>query len=379
LQFNARPFLSLALTAAALTQTRERRLCMGALLVGATGLLIAFIGEKIGPIALLIQGQAWRWEWITCLISVLLLPQTVYRIWGDEKCGPICSILLIAAWLFPVLDGTLCALLALLLWLLRSRITRVTAGHLRWAAIAFASVILVWMAATSWNIAWSTPPESGRESAELTKLRNILGLGISAAVLFGLLWHWTITRRSTRPLLICSAVLIAGLSYVLPKSFQQIETVDSDAYLAEFADWRSVIPPTSTVFVAPAQDAGKFVWFSLQRPHYLSPDQSAGVVFSRATALEVERRSEVLLPVEAPNWKFLSTRSQGGGAKAEALRHRPLTAQNLTKICADPLLGFVMSNDSVGLDPLRHMDHGKWKGWNLYDCRSVRMQTPGAS
>jgi hypothetical protein len=165
----------------------------------------------------------------------------------------------------------------------------------------------------------------------------------------------------------------------MPRSFEQIETLDSAAYLAEFADWRAAIPPNSTVFVAPAQDAGKFVWFSLQRPHYLSPDQSAGVVFSRATALEVVRRSDVLLPLETPNWKFLSARSQIGGAKGEADHHRPLTTQNLKEVCRDPLLGFVMSKDKVGVDPLRRMDRGKWIGWNLYDCRNVRMQPPGES
>ena len=51
-------------------------------------------------------------------------------------------------------------------------------------------------------------------------------------------------------------------------------------------------PPTSTVLVAPPRDVGAFVWFTLGRPNYLALDQSAGVVFSRATALEVRRRSD---------------------------------------------------------------------------------------
>ena len=368
LVFNARPFLSLAVTAAALSGIRERRLCVGALLIGATGLLVALIGGTIGPVALLVQGQAWRWEWITCFLAVLLLPQTIGRIWKDEKCGPICSILLICAWTFPVLDGTLCTLLALLLWLIRGHISPLTGRHLRWAALAFAVVVLVWMAATAWNLIISTPPDSGRESIVLTKLRNVLGLGISASVLFGLAWYWTTTRRSARPLLALSALLVAGLSYAVPKSFIQIETLDSDAYLSEFADWRSIIPPNSTVFVAPAQDAGRFVWFALQRPHYLSPDQSAGVVFSRATALEVKRRSEILLPVESPNWRFLSTRSLSAGAKST-----PTLPKALTPSTTDGGVPRSAAGLRDGAGYTRHRSAASQRSWQMARLESVRL------
>jgi len=102
-------------------------------------------------------------------------------------------------------------------------------------------------------------------------------------------------------------------------------------------------------------------------------DQSAGVVFSRATALEVRRRSEVLLPLMDPDWKLLTRLSakSGSGRKNEATT-RTLTHENLIQVCADPQLGFVISPEKAGFDPLRHEHAGAWKDWNLYDCRKVR-------
>jgi hypothetical protein len=376
LDMNARPFICLVLAAGVLTEVRERRLSIGALLVGTTGILVAFIGGGIGPVALLVQGQAWRWEWITCFVAVLLIPLTMYRLWPDKRCGPLCSLLLVAAWLFPVLDGTLFASLALLIWLGRNRITALNGRQLRWAAMALATVMVIWLLATSWNLLTSTTRESSRESVVLVRVTNVLGLGASAAFLFGALWYWVITRQQARPLLLLSTVLIASLSYVLPRSFSQLETVDSAKYLDEFADWRAAIPPDRTVLVTPAQDAGKFVWFSLQRPQYLSADQSAGVVFSRATALEVKRRSEVLLPIEQPDWKFMSAMSAMSantvtGTKKEVTQ-RPVTAEQLSSVCQDPALGFVMTKEIAGVESLRRMERGKWKGWGLYDCQSRR-------
>jgi hypothetical protein len=81
-----------------------------------------------------------------------------------------------------------------------------------------------------------------------------------------------------------------------------------------FAAWREVIPPSSNVYVAPAHYSAAFCWFTLQRPDYLSVNQSAGVVFSREAALEVVRRSEVLSPMMEPDWRLYSAMRATQGA-----------------------------------------------------------------
>jgi hypothetical protein len=123
---------------------------------------------------------------------------------------------------------------------------------------------------------------------------------------------------------------------------------------------------------------GTFVWFTLERPNYLAMDQSAGVVFSRTTTLEVMRRSQVLLPLMDPNWKIFSglhAASAAAGRKVDATS-RPLTVASLIRVCADPQLGFVISPQNVGFGPLRHEHAGAWKDWNLYDCRRLRPSAP---
>jgi len=90
----------------------------------------------------------------------------------------------------------------------------------------------------------------------------------------------------------------------------------------------------------------------------------------------VRRRSEVLLPLMDPTWKILSgiRASASGGHKSPPTR--PLTAEALIQVCADPKLGFVISPQDVGFQLLRHEQAGAWKDWNLYDCARLRPAMP---
>jgi hypothetical protein len=376
---NARPFICLTLTAVAMGDVRIRKLCMASMLVGFAGLTVAFIAGLIGPSAILLQGQAWRWVWLTCFVSVLLIAPTVLKVWRDEKCGPVCAVLLVAGWTFSVIDSVACVSLALMLWLLRERISERSAQYLRWAAAALGLIVATWAVATSWNLALTPSPESGRETLSIARLRNIMGLGVSAVVLVGLLFHWIRATRSVLVLTIVSTALAVGATLMLPGSFKKIGKEGTVAEISEFADWRATIPSTATVWVIPMYNSATFAWFTLERPSYLSVDQSAGVVFSRATALEVKRRSQVLLPMQDPDWRILSKRNKAVSGKSQAMSsERSLTRERLISVCSDPALGFVVAKEIVGFDPLRHTHAGDWKNWNLYDCRHVRSLVPAA-
>jgi hypothetical protein len=69
-ELNVRPFFSLAFTAIAIQDIRIRKICYAAALTGSAGLAIALIAGLIGPVALFVQGQAWRWEWIPSLLQL---------------------------------------------------------------------------------------------------------------------------------------------------------------------------------------------------------------------------------------------------------------------------------------------------------------------
>jgi hypothetical protein len=252
------------------------------------------------------------------------------------------------------------------------------ATYFRWVSVALGIAILGWILIKCWAIMWPPAPPSKRAPLGVAPLaavqiRDIFALRIPA-VLFGALILWEIRRSRTIwvPTFL-STMLLALSIFMLPAAFKQSRTLASASDINESTDWINAIPPTSTVLVAPAPDVGAFVWFTLGRPNYLAVDQSAGVVFSRATAIEVRRRSEVLLPLMDPDWKIMtSLRAKSGSGRQNDATTRPLTAKSLIQICADPQLGFVISAKDVGFGPLRHEHAGAWKDWNLYDCRKVR-------
>jgi hypothetical protein len=370
-EINARPFFYLAFIAFATRDNRVRRLCVAAFMVGAIGLAVALIADVVGPVAILVQGQAWRWVWIAVFVGALLLPGTVLQIWPDKKCGPLCAMLLVLGLTLQAVNGTACVSLALILWLMRPHFSFRAVLVLRWIFLGLVLAVGAWVATHAWELARATFYKPGAPAA--VQLRDFFALKIPAVLGAALIWRELQKCAGVRvPTLLCFGLLALSI-FVLPAAFKQYRSLASDADIGEFSDWTSVIPPTSTVLVAPARDVGTFVWFTLLRPNYLAVDQSAGVVFSRATALEVQRRSQVLLPVMDPNWKI---RSQLSAAAASPTHQdtpsRLLTAENLGQICADAQLGFVISSQHIGFGALTHNNTGSWMGWELYDCRKVR-------
>lgn len=370
---NALPFISLGFTAIVAADKRIRKLCAAAALVGTAGLAVAIMGGLIGPVAILVQGQGWRWVWISVFVGAALVPFTALQVWKDDKCGPLCALLLISGWTLPEVYSTACLALAFIFWLGRPHISARSAGHIRWLSTALGVAVAVWILSKYWPIVSPPADPTGGASLGLMQVQKMFALKIPA-VLFGTLVWWRLKASPTKwePMLLC-ALLIAVSTCAFPAAFKQNRTLAATADVHEFADWENAIPPSNSVLVVPTHDAGAFVWFTLGRTNYLAVDQSSGVVFSRETALEVRRRSKVLLPLMSPNWKILTNlRAQAGNGRKDEGATRALTPQNLIRVCADPQLGFVISPEKVGFDPLRHEHAGAWKDWNLYDCRKVR-------
>jgi hypothetical protein len=371
---NTRPFLSLTLAAMVLANERARSLCIASMLVGATGLVIAFIASTLGPIAILMQGQAWRWEWIACFVSVLLLAPSAAAIYRDTRCGPLCAILLVAGWVIVPPGGTLSLAIALGVWAARDRIDLRIAAGLRWAALALGLVLAAWALVDIWHAAFASS-DPGRSSLLVSRIRNILGLPVVAIPLALGLARGIGKLRSHTILALVSLFLGAAAARLLPDSLHDQQHDGTGAEIREFMGWRAVIAPTSNVWVVPSHNSATFAWFILDRPSYLSVDQSAGVVFSREVAMEVKRRSEVLLPMMPPDWRLL-TGNRSSEAYANPSAALPLTADRLKSVCQDPQLGFVVAKESVSADRMQHEQRGDWQGWNLYDCRDFRIPGP---
>jgi hypothetical protein len=376
-ELNVRPFFYLAFTAIAIQDTRIRKICCAAALVGAAGLAVALIASVVGPVALLVQGQAWRWEWISVFVALLFLPATVMRVWQDRRCGPLCGILLVSGWTVSAANGTACVSLAIVAWVMRGHISTRHAIFSRLFFIALAGTIVGWILLQTSHILGlsANTTASGWRGAlpSVSEIRSIFDLRISAVLFVSLIFWWLQKSPRRWQQMLLAALLLTSSISLLPSAFKQSREFGTAADIDEFADWRRAIPPTSTVLVVPARDVGSFVWFTLQRPNYLTVDQSAGVVFSRATALEVQRRSRVLLPIMEPNWKIRTRlRDDDATNRNAAAVNQTLTIDSLQQICIDPALGFVISSRDVGLESLHHTSPGAWKDWMLYDCRNLR-------
>ncbi len=374
-ELNLRPFVCLGLTAMALDDQRFRKIAPSAMLVGATGLVVAGIASLPGP-TVLVQGQAWRWVWITSLVSVVFLLPTARALWTRAPCGPACALLLVAGWSFPAYTGFLFAVAAAGIWMGRETPWLQEARLIRWMTVLIGVAIVALAVLETAHVIESariTATDFFMASTGRTIATLRIWLIAVAALVFALI---KFGRSSVTPLAISGVVGAAG-ALLLYQSFLHSRSFGSPADINQFADWRQAIPPDSTVFVTNGHDSGSFVWFTLQRNNYLSPGQSAGVVFSRATALEVKRRSEVLLPLVNESWKVLTSlqRSKGVGNSSVATYHNALTKDSLVHVCSDAALGFVVSPDAVGFNPIIHTGADAYTNWKLYDCKRVRAQS----
>jgi hypothetical protein len=242
------------------------------------------------------------------------------------------------------------------------------------AAGAGAVTLLVWALWNTWPLVTGDLADPEHQFPLITKISNIFELGPPALFFAGFVaWMVGEGGEAWRPLLVCGC-LLGVLVVILPFTLRARSPSASAAEIESFSDWIRAIPPTSTVYIPSFKDNGHFAWLTLGRPNYLSTNQSAGVVFSRPLAMEVARRSTVLLPIEDPSWKILTrlTKSLANPGKKPPSGWRSLTAERLEQVCEDPLLGFVVAPENIGFNALSHTQPGMWSGWNLYDCNRAR-------
>jgi hypothetical protein len=370
-ELQLRPLVFLALAQAIIADPKIRKLCWAAGLVGLAGLALAAIPDVIGPIPIVLQGQAWRWVWITCTVAACLVAPSASLAWRSGGWGRLCASLLVMGWIFSPIDGEFAFAGAALVWAARSQL-RDSERALNFAAYAVVGIISAWTVTEIWQLFDNTVLHT-KSALDPIALAHWTFSSAPLALTCAWLLYRLVCRFRFPPLL-ASGLLSALAICFVPASLLEVRGFDAVRLRDQYRTWRSAIPESSSVLVLFPQPASAvFPWFTLERTSYTSSSQSAGVVFSEKTAAEIRRRSEVLKGVIPPDWRILSQFQLPPPKKpTDALTPPSLTAQSLEEICRDGQLGFVIAKDDVGFSPIRHTDSGNYMDWNLYDCRRVR-------
>lgn len=345
-----------------------QRTVAAAICVGIAGLLLTAL-STMTPLALLLMGQPWRWFWPAAVLSILLAGPAAYGAAKDSRIGQGCAAILLTAWAFAEIAGGALGLLALMLWHFRARIPSHYHRYVSWLSIGLAGIGLLWVLASATQVVQQTFT-MGAEHVVIERLRDLFSLVVPGAAASAILIYLVICRWPTPMTIIVVLMCTVALGFLLPQTITRLSDAPYyEIYSRErdnFATWERIIPPNTNVFWYGNHIA---VWMLLERPSYLSRSSSAGVVFSRETALEVQRRAQLLDP-------YVDADLMVAGRKAvDHESTRELTIPLLRHICSDPQLGFVVSSAHLGFGVANQSENEAFKNFQLYDCRSIPPQS----
>jgi hypothetical protein len=291
---------TLLLAALYLDRPRSRLLAGMALATGTLGICLTAVACDWLRLQLPTQAQPWRWMWLATVCAALLAPRTVFVLWGRQRCGRTTAALLLAAWLFAA--GSL-ATVACLLAATSIFAARLRPAYLRWLqAGAGAALLLAILWRVASNLEFSDMFYLDAHLAPwLRRVQSFAGDGSAAIALLALVaWLGAGTRRRIACAAAGLAAVLAALLIVPPSSWSwTVREFDTEPARL-IAAWRAIIPSEAEVFWPEAPPAD--TWILLNRRSYVSSMQSSGVVFSRAAAMELNRRAATLASVITPHW-----------------------------------------------------------------------------
>lgn len=356
--------LTLAFCWKASTSSRIRVLYSSAAVIGVAGLVLTAICS-LAPLQIVLQGQPWRWMWLGTYLAVLTAAPNLFDCWKRGQISKYSCTLLYASWVFPIswaLPGMIAAPIAAVALVLFWFQDRIPVVYRRYCTLLSVCVCVVAAATVliSTVLLLQLSFTTNREHIAMERTRDILALGIPGIALVVGAWSLTIRQRLAIPIFVLAAGVAVVLVRTAPQTYNRwVSSAYVDSY-DSFAVWRGSLDHQRSVFWA-----GNAVgpWLLLDSPSYLTISQSAGVVFSRETALEVGRRATNLAPLTGhPLYAIVRTETRSTEA---------LTVPILRQICSDPLLGYVVSGDDL---PIAHLaaPRGRWAGLNLYNCDTAR-------
>lgn len=368
-------FFALLLGTAALVSVGERRAlwwsAFGVLMVGmGLALLVVF-----WPSVLLIQMQPWRVLWLTKILALAAGMSLLKDMWSVS---PYSRLLLgaLAVCAFT-LDATRlgCAVLLSALVIARYRF-RIDPQLPPWLfRLAWFAIFIVvgenvfWAVWLSWfPIDFNSPSLSNNELVyRVFLVAHETGWFVFPLAMLGT-W-WFLQRRDSSSvrlmlLLLFSISLIFFVGYWNRTS--RLQAAEDELREVGHAELAKIIQPHHLTYWGSGL---KNLWFVLHRGSYASSQQAAGVIFSRQTAIEADRRLARLEILGLPDSSF----DWVSRASSEAPELLP-TLNGIVHVCQDPILDFVVLSQQVaGATPMMTVRLlSSYGEYYLYACEYLR-------
>ena len=339
------PLATLTVGVVVLAEQRARILSQTVLYTALAGLALTFVACDVSKLVIVTQAQPWRWQWLAVVTAALLLPAIVAAGWRHSLVGKISVALLAAGWLFESDQQALLTSLAAVASLTLSRVShRPELRLVLYGAIVLAVLALVYRIAINLEFTnlyfmdWRTPL--------WMRLGACVASGGSLSVAIILLATWLAGHRNGHlPLMALAALLLIVCAAELPDAWRRWSGQRfPSAAVAEMAPWRKLLPADAEIFWSEDPMA---TWVLLERPSYISVSQSAGVMFSRASAMEILRRAQTLSAV-VPVQAFLHFDAAQGAAVAPA-------QQLFKQLCAAEPRQYVVTTSRLTWNPVAQL------------------------
>lgn len=370
-------FLSLLLTTAALVAAPEnRRLWWSALGVLLVGMGLALL-VLWWPAVLLVQMQPWRVLW---LVKILAIAAAIALVRDTWSASPFSRILLGALLACIVsLDSSnfvytvplFMLVVARKRWGLDPRLSPWT-NRMAWSVVALVVGKSIFWAASLSAISLDFTVASFSSLSLADRLSIICkesGWFLFPPLLLGSWWLLRHYRRAAQ----CLTLLLGLVVLFFAVQWQQTsysQTAEDRLREAGQPELARLIQPNQLTYWG---DGHARLWLVLHRGSYASSQQAAGIVFSRQTAVEAERRLARVRRLGLSDSKLKKDAApETKEQPAEVITQR---LDGLIHVCHDPILDFVVLSQKVrGVIPTTTVTlYPGGPEYRLYACADLRM------